>query len=76
MTRQGELSRLSIAGCATLVVGGTALIVLVIYAITGSWAASGVVGAISTGLSVTGYAWFGRNARVDRRRAGADAPAR
>lgn len=59
MGRSGP-SLTGIAVYISTVVGGTAVIVLLIRVLTDSWAAGGIVGAISTGLSVGGYAWLTR----------------
>ncbi len=48
-------SRLRISGFIAMVLAGTALGVMVIWAVTGSWATGAVVGGVSGGVTVALY---------------------
>jgi len=48
-------SRLRISGFIAMVLAGTALVVMVIWAVTGSWATGAVVGGVSGGVTAALY---------------------
>ena len=48
-------SRLRTSGFIAMVVAVTALVVMVMWAVTGSWATGGVVGGVSGGVSAALY---------------------
>jgi len=48
-------SRLRISGFIAMVVAGTALVVMVIWAVAGSWATGAVVGGVSGGVTAALY---------------------
>ena len=50
------LSVTRIGAYIAFVVVSTAIIVVLIHALFGSWADGGIIGALATGLSVAGYA--------------------
>lgn len=57
------MSKRAIVTFLLLVVAGTTLVVLVIHAVSGSWATGGVVGAVAGGVSAALYPTLVRRQR-------------
>ena len=57
------MSSRAVIAFVVLVVGGTTLVVLVIHAVSGSWATGGVGGAVAGGVSAALYPTLVRRQR-------------